>query len=293
MNSSQLSFLKIDTDYVVNVSKIPQRSPFRYPGGKTWLVPHIRRWLSSLTHKPSNFIEPFAGGGIIGLTVAFENYADHVTLVEIDPQIAAVWKTMLNRNASWLANRIANFDLNYENAKNIISDDQKSTRALAFQTILKNRIYHGGILAEGSGMLKNGENGKGINSRWYPETLKKRILDIANITNRLTFIEADGFSIMKNNASRNDVVFFIDPPYTAGGKKAGKRLYTHFHIDHEELFQIASSLSGDYLMTYDNAPEVRALAAKYGLDTRLVAMQNTHHSTMKELLIGKNLDWID
>ena len=25
-------------------------------------------------------------------------------------------------------------------------------------------------------------------------------------------------------------VFFIDPPYTAGGKKAGNRLYTHFEL---------------------------------------------------------------
>lgn len=27
---------------IVNVASVPQRSPFRYPGGKTWLVPHIR-----------------------------------------------------------------------------------------------------------------------------------------------------------------------------------------------------------------------------------------------------------
>ncbi len=24
---------------IVNVASVPQRSPFRYPGGKTWLVP--------------------------------------------------------------------------------------------------------------------------------------------------------------------------------------------------------------------------------------------------------------
>ena len=34
-------------DKPVNVASVPQRSPFRYPGGKTWLVPHIRRWLGS------------------------------------------------------------------------------------------------------------------------------------------------------------------------------------------------------------------------------------------------------
>jgi len=28
-------------------SSVPQRSPFRYPGGKTWLVPYIRDWFRS------------------------------------------------------------------------------------------------------------------------------------------------------------------------------------------------------------------------------------------------------
>jgi hypothetical protein len=31
----------------VNVASVPQRSPFRYPGGKTWLIPYIRSWLAS------------------------------------------------------------------------------------------------------------------------------------------------------------------------------------------------------------------------------------------------------
>ena len=69
-------------DRVVNVSQIPQRSPLRYPGGKTWLVPHVRTWLRS-GKKPKLFIEPFVGGGIVSLTVAFENLADQVIMVEL------------------------------------------------------------------------------------------------------------------------------------------------------------------------------------------------------------------
>ncbi len=69
---------------IVNVASIPQRSPFRYPGGKTWLVPHIRQWLSGFPTKPRLLVEPFAGGSIIGLTAAFENLAERVLLVELD-----------------------------------------------------------------------------------------------------------------------------------------------------------------------------------------------------------------
>jgi hypothetical protein len=69
-----------DTGKIINVASVPQRSPFRYPGGKTWLVPRIKCWLESLHFKPKKFIEPFAGGAIVGLTVAFENLADTVIL---------------------------------------------------------------------------------------------------------------------------------------------------------------------------------------------------------------------
>ena len=51
-------------DHVVNVASVPQRSPFRYPGGKTWLVPYVRLWLSSITPPLQELIEPFAGGRI-------------------------------------------------------------------------------------------------------------------------------------------------------------------------------------------------------------------------------------
>ena len=46
-------------------------------------------------------------------------------------------------------------------------------------------------------------------------------------------------------------------------------------------------------MTYDNAKEVRALAEMHGFETKPVAMKNTHHAEMNELLIGRNLDWVE
>ena len=46
-------------------------------------------------------------------------------------------------------------------------------------------------------------------------------------------------------------------------------------------------------MTYDNADEVRALAEQHGFETKAVPMKNTHHAEMAELLIGRNLDWVE
>ncbi|HEX72412.1 MAG TPA: DNA adenine methylase [Candidatus Hydrogenedentes bacterium] len=277
----------------VNVASVPQRSPFRYPGGKTWFVPVFRDWISTRYPKPNLLVEPFAGGGIISLTAIFENLVQESVMVEIDEDIAAVWQSVADGNAQWLANRILEFDLTKENLINEISKDTDDLKERAFQTILKNRTFHGGILAEGSGILKYGENGKGVRSRWYPGTLARRFNELALVANRIIFLQADGLDIIPKYSGRKDTVFFIDPPYTAGGKRAGKRLYRHFELDHDRLFSICESIRGDFLMTYDNADEVKAMARRHGFQMRLIPMNNTHHATMEELVIGKELSWMD
>ena len=277
----------------VNVASVPQRSPFRYPGGKTWFVPTFRRWMQSIDYKPELLIEPFGGGGIISLTALFEHWVEKVVMVEMDDDVAAVWEAIMDGHAEWLADRILHFDLTHEHLANELKIQSTDNKQRAFQTLLKNRTLHGGILAEGSGLLKNGENGKGIKSRWYPQTLAKRILNLDTIREKMTFLKSDALEILPNYAQNRQAVFFIDPPYTAGGKKAGKRLYRHCNLNHEQLFQIAETLQGDFIMTYDHAEEVKNLARDHNFQMRLIPMNNTHHAQMFELVIGKNLAWLD
>ncbi|MBF0488674.1 MAG: DNA adenine methylase [Nitrospirae bacterium] len=275
----------ISKSKIVNVASVRQLSPFRYPGGKTWLVPIVREWLQQRDKKPAELVEVFAGGGIIGLTAAQERLADHVTMIELDPDVASVWLTILSGDAEWLAEKILGFELTVLNAHEAIEKPFSDTKERAFQTILRNRICHGGILAHGSGFLKHGENGKGIASRWYPETLAKRIRYIMTFRDRITFIEGDGLCHLRNVAKIPDVAFFIDPPYTAPGKRAGKRLYNFFEINHEELFDIVSTLNGDFMMTYDDAGSVREMAEARGFFVSHVLMKGTHHNKMFELLV--------
>lgn len=278
-------------EHVVNVASVPQRSPFRYPGGKTWLVPRLRRWLLSRDPKPAELVETFCGGGIIGLTVAFEELAERVVMVERDDQVAAVWRTILGGGAEDLANRIVSFDLSLESVREVLDSLPASDLDLAFRTIIANRTKRGGILAPGASLIKAGENGKGLRSRWYPDTLARRIRAIAEpaVRERITFVHGDGFEAMRERAERPDVAYFIDPPYTV----AAKRLYNDWDVDHAGLFDLAGAVSGDFLMTYDNDERVRSLSAEHGFDAREVAMKNTHHAKITELLIGRDLAWLD
>lgn len=120
-------------------------------------------------------------------------------MVEIDEEIAAVWEVILNGRNQWLADKTYSYDLTHANIKTEFENPNREPEDIAFCTILKNRVFHGGILAKGSGMIKNGENGKGIASRWYPKTLRDRILAINYVKDKIKFISGDAFQILEQN----------------------------------------------------------------------------------------------
>jgi len=101
-------------------------------------------------------------------------------MVERDEAVGTVWQTIIHDHGGgeWLAKRLVSFTMNHNSVAELLGAPAASVRDQAFQTIVKKRVNRGGIMAPGAGLAKAGENGKGLSSRWYPETLKKRILDI-------------------------------------------------------------------------------------------------------------------
>ena len=161
-------------DLAVNVSQVPQRSPFRYPGGKTWLIPTFRRWLKSLPASTrKKFIEPCAGGATASLLAVMENFSEKAFFAELDGEVARVWINVLSANGCELAERVEGFKVSKAAANRLFAHAangaELSEKALA--VLVRNRIQRGGVLAPGAGRLKDGGKEKGLVSRWYPETI--------------------------------------------------------------------------------------------------------------------------
>lgn len=272
------------SESVVNVASVPQRSPLRYPGGKTWLVPQIRNWLAGLETRPEVFVEPFVGGGIASLTAVMDGLVDRAVLCEIDPDIAQLWRCIIDHSEQ-LAQRVEAFEATSENVRAVLREINGDEVNTAFKTLLRNRISRGGILAKGASIMKQGENGSGLASRWYPRTLAARIRAIGSYADRIDFIHGDGMSLINQSRDSRSVAFFIDPPYTAAGKRAGRRLYNHNEIDHEDLFDRMATVKGSFMMTYDESEEIIRMARGHGFNLAKVPMKNTHHDLMYELLI--------
>ena len=278
-------------DLAVNVSQVPQRSPFRYPGGKTWLIPTLRRWLNSLPASArKKFIEPFAGGATASLLAVMENFSEKAFFAELDCEVARVWNNVLSANGCELAGRVEGFKISKAATNRLFAHAangaELSEKALA--VLVRNRIQRGGVLAPGAGRLKDGENEKGLASRWYPETISERLTAIHAKRKHLSFKNEDGFELLERFQIDAEAVAFVDPPYFV----EGKRLYFHWQIEHRKLFALLKDFRGDFLLTYDDAPLIRTWIEEFGYQAVAVNVKTTHHTKKRELLIGRNLDWL-
>ena len=106
---------------------------------------------------------------------------------------------------------------------------------------------------------------------------------------RMSFFTGDGFTLMDEYLADENVAFYVDPPYM----KAARRLYRNWEIDHRKLFEKMAAVSGAFLMSYDNDGKIQDLAREFGFQCRPVRMKNTHHAEMTELLISRDLSWLD
>jgi DNA adenine methylase len=257
-------------------------SPFRYPGGKTWLIPLVRRWLASIP-RPAVFCEPFAGGASIGLTVAAEDLAARVVLVEKDSGVAAVWKTIFHGAWGPLCEMVKRFNCYPSDVKYVVEKMPSS----AFRTLLLNRCSHGGLIGPDARLMVRGENGNGVASRWYAGTLAKRIEYLAGLRGRVTALHGCGLEFMRSKADDSNRVWYIDPPVSV----PRRRLYDHDTIDMDEVFTTADELRGPWLMTVPDSPAARELAARHSFVCGGVTSWCSHNAKKSELLVGRDLTW--
>ena len=268
----------------VNVASVPQRSPLRYPGGKTWLIPHIRHWLKGIEPPPKLLVEPFAGGGIVSLTAVMEGLVNRCLMVELDRDVAAFWHAAL-RHGPELCEMVQDFEPTREAVDALSRQTPATVLEHGFRTLVLNRTRRGGILAPGASFISSGENGKGLSSRWYPKTLIRRLVAIAECADRIEIRRDDGIKHL--NPVPDNSVLFVDPPYSVGGKQAGRRLYKHNEIDHAHLFDSLADTKADFLLTYDRIQEIELMYRLHGFHAVMVQMRNVHHAHIRELVITR------
>ena len=260
-------------------------SVLRYPGGKRWFVPYAEQFIK--VKRPKVFLEPFAGGATVALTLLWKDLVDSAVLVELDPRVAAFWKRAINDPT--FADQVKQFKCTRENVEAVVNNPDKDP---GFWTLVKNRCSYGGLLDGGLLQLGGKKDGvyQGVSSRWNSEVLYEQLQAIHSLSSRLSIIEGDGISQGLEALNDPDNAAFIDPPYSMTKASKGKELYKHYEIEHGFLFSVMARWNGRWIATYDDQPEVRSAADLHTFAYRNVPMRTTSHSLKYELVIGRQGD---
>jgi DNA adenine methylase len=236
-------------------------TPLRYPGGKSQLAPFVIELLRTNDLFGAVYVEPFAGGAGIAWKLLFDGYASEIWINDIDPAIHAFWHCVLNRTDELCA-KIEGTSVTIEEwhrQRDVQASARAQSLSLGFSTFFLNRTNRSGILKAGviGGLAQAGD--WKLDCRFNKAELIEKIRRIALYKDQIVLTREDASSYLSSTvkALPKRSLINIDPPYY----RQGPELYCSFynHEDHRHLAQTIRKLRRPWMLTYDNAPEIRAL----------------------------------
>ena len=242
-------------------------TPLRYPGGKGKLVPYIKEIFEANGLVDGVYVEPYAGGAGVALELVLHEYVKKVYINDISQGVAAFWRSVLD-DTDTLCAMISNAKLTMDEWRRQ-RDIQKRPEdfddlTLGFSTFFLNRTNRSGILDAG---VIGGKEQKGtwkMDARFNAPDLIQRIHAIARIRNRIEFHQQDALDFLDSviPSLPPKSLIYLDPPYYVKGSE----LYLHHyqHDDHVKIAKYVAKIKNrNWIVSYDNAPEVRPLYSKF------------------------------
>lgn len=242
-------------------------SPLRYPGGKGKISTFFKQVIKDNCLYDGIYVEPYAGGASIALTLLINQYVSRIIINDIDPAIYAFWHSVLY-STDHLCRLIKDTPVSIDEWK-LQKKKQKETTEislleLGFSTFYLNRTNRSGIIDAG---VIGGLNQSGtwkINARYNKSELIKRIYRIAKHTDHISLYNIDACELVSNlkDTLPPNTLFYFDPPYYVKGKD----LYINYYNDLEHIAianQVNSLERQKWIITYDNVKYIRKLYTNY------------------------------
>ncbi len=255
----------------------------RYPGGKTWLLPYIKKFIEFHNIPKGIIIEPFAGSGSVTTGLLSEGIMERGIICEKDPIIVAFWKSALHNNEEFresLQNLEVNIDTWWDYKKYLRPDASNTYNEIEIATafLFYNRVNYSGILKAGPIGGKSQKSQYTIACRFNKDRISKKLASLADFAERIEVIEGNGISLIEKLGEKEkeqNYFFYIDPPYF----KAGKVLYRdYFNEDeHVELSKVVKSLFSPWLVSYGDHEftnslyrneKCQGIPRRYDIDTK-------------------------
>ncbi len=230
---------------------MPNKSPLRYPGGKTRAIAILERYLDTYYPGRTQLLSPFLGGGSFELAQAAKGahvFANDLFLplytfwqvLKIDPKglHAAVQSQLPVSKETFLALR---------NSKLEYSDPQQVAAAyfLVNRCSFSGATFCGGYSAEAAEKRCN-------------QSAVDRLLDV-NMQN-ITLSNQDAVEFLQAHPESPNTVVYADPPYYITSYVYGKDGDMHEGFDHAG-FAAYIRTRNDWVLSYNDCAYIRELYA--------------------------------
>jgi len=265
-------------------------SPLRYPGGKSKIYEKVKKLIIANDYSNRMYVEPFAGGFGIGISLLYEGIVPSAILNDFDTHIYNFWLAVLNDTEN-LLRLISDTPITIEERerqKQNYKDVDADPLTNGFATLFLNRVNFSGVIKGGpigglnqSGIYK-------IDCRFNKEEIKNKIEDIANMKSKIKLYNKDaGYLIKKCLIKMKSPMFLnIDPPYVIKGNK----LYTNFfteenHLDLQQVIVKHLGTNYPWIITYDDCQLIRDLYKKYYIQEYSINYNMGRIISGKEIII--------
>jgi DNA adenine methylase len=243
-------------------------SPLRYPGGKAKLASYVQAIVETNGVMDSVYVEPFAGGASVALSLLMEEYVKRIHINDIDRCVYGFWHSVMEETDALCRlirdRRASVAEWHRQKAVHSQADDA-SLLECGFAAFFLNRTNRSGVIASGGmiGGTRQTGNWK-IDARYNKQELIRRIEAIASFRGRITLHNSDSAELLRSLLPTLPArsFLYLDPPYYVKGQR---RLYANFYVhkDHAEVAGILENAKAPWIVSYDDTKEIRALYKKF------------------------------
>lgn len=270
-------------------------SPLRYPGGKARFTDFIVSALTSIDDAVDVFVEPFCGGAGVSIALLELGEVQRIAINDVDPLVSSFWKIVFGRSRrsrddlEWLIKHIETADISLNEWRRQKNLQPVNIREAAWKCLFLNRTSFNGIIHKAGPIGGWGQTKRTLDVRFNRKKLIDRILTLNDLRRQVDRADCVDWKRFCNRYSRlNNSYIYLDPPYY----HRAEQLYGHLFDErtHQKMRDYLRHITTPWLLSYDDAPEVRALYANLdGIDGRVVDQTYSTHPIGGASFVGREL----
>lgn len=239
-------------------------TPLRYPGGKARFAPLIAELMRINNLAGGHYLEPYAGGAGVAITLLIDGVAEHIHINDADPAVAVFWRVATQQTRE-LINMVANEPVTmdaWQHWRAVMLGQEPATELnRGFATLFMNRTNRSGILKGGviGGKAQTGTYK--LDERFMRDELCSRLDRIGRHASAIHVYEEDAHKLLLrcHLFLPTKSLVYLDPPYYVKGEGLYRNFYKH--EDHAKIARLLGSVRfrRPWVVSYDNADEIRAM----------------------------------